>query len=122
MSFAADALLAAHFAFVLFVLGGGLLALRWPRIAWLHLPCAAWGVLVEVADLPCPLTAWEHALRGVDSGLSFVGRLLQAVLYPDFALSTNARIALGAMVLAINSNIYCWVVIRRRRRQALPKP
>lgn len=125
MSAAADALLAAHFAFVVFVLGGGMLALRWPRIAWLHLPCAAWGALVEFADLPCPLTAWEHALRGVDSDLGFVARLLAPILYPDLAwpgvLSPPVRVALGSIVLALNAAVYAWV-FKTRRRRASPRP
>jgi hypothetical protein len=38
----ADAVALLHLAFVLFVAVGGLLALRWPRLAWLHVPCAVW--------------------------------------------------------------------------------
>ncbi|HEX5865384.1 MAG TPA: DUF2784 family protein, partial [Casimicrobiaceae bacterium] len=33
---AADAILVSHLAFVLFVVFGALLLLRWPRLAWLH--------------------------------------------------------------------------------------
>ena len=42
----ADVVLAAHFLFVLFVVLGGLLVLRWPRLAWVHLPAAAWGAAI----------------------------------------------------------------------------
>ncbi|MBL0950704.1 MAG: DUF2784 family protein, partial [Pseudomonas sp.] len=35
---AADALVLVHLSFILFVLFGGLLLLRWPRLLWLHLP------------------------------------------------------------------------------------
>ena len=45
----ADLVLLLHLAFVLFVILGGLLVLRRPVIAWLHLPCVAWGVLIEFA-------------------------------------------------------------------------
>ena len=44
---AAEIIVLLHFAFILFVSAGGLLVLRWPRLAWLHLPCVAWGVLIE---------------------------------------------------------------------------
>ena len=44
---AADLLVAAHVAFILFVVFGGLTVLRWPRLAWLHLPAAVWGAVVE---------------------------------------------------------------------------
>jgi VanZ family protein len=45
----ADFVLLFHLAFVLFVVLGGLLVLRRPKLAWLHLPCVAWGVLIEFA-------------------------------------------------------------------------
>ncbi len=38
-----DAVLLLHAAFLLFVVLGGLLVLRFPRLAWLHLPAVAWG-------------------------------------------------------------------------------
>lgn len=49
----ADLVLIVHLAFVVFVLCGGLLVLRWQRIAWLHLPAATWGVRrIRRLDLP----------------------------------------------------------------------
>jgi hypothetical protein len=46
---AADAILIVHFAFVAFVVLGGLLLLRWPALAWIHLPAVAWAAIVELA-------------------------------------------------------------------------
>ncbi|HSF03414.1 MAG TPA: DUF2784 domain-containing protein, partial [Solirubrobacterales bacterium] len=60
---AADALVAFHLGFILFVMLGALLAFRWPRVAWLHLPCAVWGAWVELAGWVCPLTPLEVELR-----------------------------------------------------------
>ena len=62
---AADALVLLHLGFILFVLLGGLLVLKWHWLAWLHLPAAAWGAAVELFHLYCPLTPWENALRRV---------------------------------------------------------
>ena len=59
----ADLVLLLHLGFVVFVVAGGLLLLRWPRVAWIHLPCAAWGALVELAGWICPLTPLEIRLR-----------------------------------------------------------
>ena len=56
----ADGLLLLHLAFILFVVLGGFLAWRHPRLAWLHLPCAAWGACVEFAGWDCPLTPLEN--------------------------------------------------------------
>ena len=58
-SLLADAVLVAHGTFVLFVVLGGLLVLRWARAAWVHVPCALWGAWVEFAGWICPLTPLE---------------------------------------------------------------
>ncbi len=50
----ADCLVLIHLGFVLFVVLGGLLVLRWPRLAGLHLPAAAWGAWIEVSRLDLP--------------------------------------------------------------------
>jgi hypothetical protein len=34
----ADEVLLAHLAFMIFAVIGGAVALRWPRLAWVHLP------------------------------------------------------------------------------------
>src|SRR5205823_9541449 len=56
----ADLVVLAHFAFVLFVVLGGLLVLRWPVLAWVHLPAAIWGVWIEFRGWICPLTPLEN--------------------------------------------------------------
>ena len=43
----ADIVVVIHFAFVLFVVLGGFLVLRWPKLAWVHVPAAIWGTLIE---------------------------------------------------------------------------
>jgi hypothetical protein len=58
-----DVVVLAHVAFVTFVVLGGLLVLRRPRVAVVHLAAVAWGVLVELAGLTCPLTPLENRLR-----------------------------------------------------------
>ncbi len=59
----ADLVVIAHALFIVFVVAGGLLVLRWPRVAWVHLPAAVWGVLIEWAGWICPLTPLENTLR-----------------------------------------------------------
>src|SRR5688572_33266626 len=89
----------AHLAFVAFVVLGGLLALRWPRVVWIHLPCAAWGALVEVAGWICPLTPLEQAFReraGEGTyGTSFLEHYLITLLYQG-AIMREIRIVLWA--------------------------
>ena len=52
----AGTVLILHLGFVLFVVLGGLLVLRWTRLAWIHIPAAIWGVLIEYTGWICPLT------------------------------------------------------------------
>jgi Protein of Unknown function (DUF2784) len=116
----ADALVLAHLAFIVFVLCGALLALRWPRVLWLHLPCAAWGVLVELAGWVCPLTPLENELR-LEAGLSgyaggFIEHYVIPAIYPD-ALTRPLQAAAGAFALAVNLVAY-GLLLRRRARSA----
>jgi hypothetical protein len=110
----ADLVVLLHLAFVAFVVAGGLLALRWPRLAWLHLPASAWGAAVEFFGWTCPLTPLEDALRGGGDRGDFVARYLLPVLYPA-GLTADIQVPLGIGVVAINAAIYAWVLHRRRR-------
>ena len=116
----ADAVVAVHFLFVLFVLFGGLLVLRWRWVRWLHLPAAAWGALIELAGWTCPLTPLEKWLRRQGSGAGYEGGFIEhyilPVLYPR-ALTRNTQLGLGLVVVLLNVFIY-WRVFRRR--PALP--
>ena len=116
-SVAADAVLLLHFAFIAFVALGGLLVLRWPRVAWAHVPTAAWGVAIEFGGWICPLTPLENRLRAAAGEASFQGdfiaRYLMPVIYPD-GLTREAQIVLGLVALAVNASIYAVVVCRAR--------
>lgn len=115
----ADALALLHFGFVVFVVAGGVLVLRWPRVAWAHLPAAAWGVAIELGGWICPLTPLENALRrsAGESGFTggFVEHYLLPVLYPA-GLTRTVQIGLGVGVLLLNLLVYGWWVWRRVRR------
>jgi len=122
---AADAVLLVHFAFVAFVVLGGLLLLRWPALAWIHLPAVAWAAIVELAGWVCPLTPLEVTLRqaaGV-SGYSgdFLEHYIVALLYPE-GITRTLQFSLGAFVILINVFLYS-VVLRRvwAERRALGK-
>ena len=84
----ADVTVLLHLAFVLFVVLGGLLAARWPSVAWVHLPAAAWGAWVELAGWVCPLTPLENWLRTQGGGTaytsSFIEHYVMPLLYPAF--------------------------------------
>jgi len=117
----ADLTLVIHLAFIAFVLLGALAVLRWPRLAWLHLPALAWGVVVEAAGWRCPLTPLEVWLRRAagDSGYpgGFIEHYLLAVLYPA-GLTRELQWLLVALLLALNAALYAlvWRARRRARR------
>jgi Protein of Unknown function (DUF2784) len=115
--FLADLTVIVHLAFVLFVVFGGLLVLRWRRVAWLHLPAAVWGAWIEFAGWLCPLTPLENWLRERGGRpaytSSFVERYIIPTLYPD-SLSREVQWVLGGLVLLVNGLVYL-VVLRRRR-------
>jgi hypothetical protein len=115
---AADALVALHFAFVVFVIAGGLLALRWRWAPVLHLPAAAWGVWIEWSGGLCPLTPLENRLRAAAGEATypgdFLGHYLLALLYPD-GLTREVQWLLGGLALAVNAAVYGWVWRRTRR-------
>lgn len=106
---AANAVALTHLGFILFVGFGGLLVLRWPRLAWIHLPCAIWGAMIEFAHWYCPLTTIENWLlrkagqAGYDEG--FIAHHLFALIYPG-GLTRGLEIALGLFVVALNTAIY----------------
>jgi hypothetical protein len=119
----ADTVVVIHALFVIFVVLGGLAALRWPRLAWVHLPCAAWGALIEFGGWICPLTPLEKWLR-VRAGDTayeggFIEHYLLPILYPP-GLTRQTQLVLGLIVVAINAAVYGRLLYRwtARRRAA----
>jgi hypothetical protein len=121
----ADLVVVIHFSYVLFVLLGGLLVLRWPRLAYVHLPAAAWGVLIELTGWVCPLTPLEQSLRlkAGEQGYSgsFIEHYVLPLLYPS-ALTRPIQIGIGAIVIAVNLYIYGYLLRRRRSVRTQPSP
>jgi hypothetical protein len=116
----ADALVGTHFLFVVFVVSGGFLAWRWPRVAWAHVPAAAWGALIELAGWICPLTPLENRLRrgaglaGYDGG--FIEHYVIPVVYPA-GLTRGVQVCLGVAVILVNLVAYAALLRRRTGRR-----
>lgn len=116
---AADLVLVLHAGFVLFVVLGGLVVLRWPRAAWIHLPAAIWGAVVEFCGWVCPLTPLEKWLRraagqaGYEGG--FIEHYVTAWLYPE-GLARWHQVVLGLLVVLVNLGFY-WLAATRWRRK-----
>jgi len=118
---AADALAIVHFGFVLFVASGALLVLKWPRVAWAHIPAAIWGAAIEFGGWICPLTPLENRLRllGGEAGYGggFVENYLLVLLYPE-GLTRRTQILLGVLVSIFNLAAYALIARRRLRRES----
>jgi hypothetical protein len=111
-SWLADLTLCLHVGFVLFVVFGGLLVLRWRRIVWLHLPAAIWGAVVEFTGWICPLTPLENWLRALGGEATyrsdFIAQYLLPVLYPE-DLTQDLQLLLGTGVVILNAAVYWWL-------------
>jgi hypothetical protein len=108
-SLLATGLVVIHFAFTAFVIFGGFLTWKWPRLIFAHLPALAWGIWVEVSATVCPLTPLENHLRHLagEAGYSggFLAHYLTAILYPP-GLTWHIQWVLAAVLLALNSAAY----------------
>ncbi len=117
----ADVVVAVHLAFIVFVFFGGLASLRWPKVAWAHVPSFLWGGGIGLFGWICPLTYLENDLRakGAAAGhaSSFVEAYVLPLIYPERLFGSFPPfgfVAIGVFILALNAAIY-WRLYRRLR-------
>lgn len=119
-SFLADLLVVFHLVFILYVIAGALLIIKWPKTLWLHLPSCFWGMTVEFTGWICPLTPWEIQLRRLagEEGYtgSFIEHYLIPIIYPS-GLTREVQMVLGGTVLIVNLSLYTLILIKRRNRK-----
>jgi Protein of Unknown function (DUF2784) len=111
----ADLVVGAHALFVVFVMAGGLLALRWRWVAAVHLPTAVWGALIEFKGWVCPLTPLEKSLRAAAGQAGYQGGFIEHYLLPALypaGLTPEVQLVLGSLVVAVNLGVYGLVVWR----------
>ena len=113
----ADLILILHATFILFVVFGGVLVFWRRGIAWIHIPCGLWGILIEFRGWICPLTYLENDLRaaagaGGYSG-GFIDHYLMPLVYPA-GLTSSTQFLLGLGVLFFNAIIYTLVWYNRK--------
>ncbi|MGY6501087.1 MAG: DUF2784 domain-containing protein [Acidimicrobiales bacterium] len=113
---AADAVLVAHFAFIVFMVGGGFLAWRWRSVVWFHLPVVVWGTAISLLRFRCPLTPLENHLRqlaggsGYDGG--FIDHYVAGVVYPS-GLTPTIQTGLAASLVIVTTVAYAGLLRRR---------
>ena len=118
----ADLVVVFHFLFIVFAIFGGVLALRWRWIAWLHLPCAAWGAAIELTGRVCPLTPLENSLRAAGGAVGYPGGFIEhyllAAIYPA-GLTRDIQLGLAGILLCLNAAVY-FLLWRRAAADARP--
>jgi hypothetical protein len=109
----ADLVVVVHLAFLVFVALGAILAWRWPRLVWVHVPVLMWAVAIVAIGFTCPLTPLEKLLRRRAGGETydggFVDHYLEGVVYPGRYL-----VAARAVVLVLVVVGYAGLVRRAR--------
>lgn len=112
----ADLVVIFHFLFIAFVVAGGFLVMRRPKVVWAHLPAVFWGAAIELSGGICPLTPLENHLRllgcGSAYGGDFIAQYLLPVIYPS-GLTAAVQTVLGGLVITVNLIIYA-LIIRKR--------
>ena len=117
--FAADLVVLVHFCFILFVVFGGLPAMRWQWLIWLHLPAVVWGALIELSGWICPLTPIENLLRSSAGEAVYANGFIQHYLVPliyPAELKRETQIGLGVAVLVFNAIVYTVGYVRNLRK------
>jgi len=103
-----------HLGFIIFVIIGGFLVVKWRWILFLHLPAVVWGALIEFRGWLCPLTPIEQRLRQAAGEKGYSGGFMEhyvlPVIYPE-ALTTDIQMALGGFVILINLVAYARVLV-----------
>ncbi len=104
-----------HAAYVLFVVFGSGLVLRWPSLLWVHLAAVAWAFATLTFDLGCPLTPWEKNFwrrGGVEPYPE--GFLQHHVLRNHFTAERSrlTHIMLGVLAVVLNVAVYAFMVAR----------
>ena len=116
----ADLLVVFHFAFIVFVVLGGFLVLKWRRIAILHIPCVMWGALIELKGWICPLTPIENHFREAAGAAGytrgFIDHYVMPLVYPE-GLTREMQIAFGIVVISVNLFVYGLVLVNRSKRK-----
>lgn len=114
---------ALHSLFVVYVLFGGFLGLRWRNNPLIHLPAVAWAVLIELTGLwglGCPLTGLQKHFILLGGAVPYPGEFLNYYVKPYIfpgAIYRYSGIISALLVIGFNAVAY-GLIIRRRCRSS----
>ncbi len=105
--------LGVHLLWIAWVIFGYAAARNRPFLRWVHIGSLLYGILIEVAPWPCPLTLleqWLEARAGITPYRQpFLIHYLEAVVYPDIPEWT---LIVGAIAVC---GVNLWLYGRRLR-------
>ena len=113
----ADAIIIIHLIFILFVISGGLLALRNKRWSIVHLPAVIWAAAIEFKGWICPLTPLENWFREKGGNAIYQGDFIEHYLLPIIYpadLTRGLQIFFGLSAIIINIAVYVWILNKIR--------
>jgi len=106
-----------HFSFILFVIFGAILILKFKKIIYVHIPAVAWGAYIELSHSICPLTHLENYFlkkAGKDQySVDFIENYIFKIIYPP-ALNYEIQTYLGVILIFVNLLIYYYIVKKIR--------
>lgn len=122
MKIIAITILSIHLLWILAVIFGAAFTRGRPFWSGLHVASLVWGIIVELAPIPCPLTIAEQYFEA-RAGMqpyegSFLMHYLDKIIYPNLPWWVVATA--GTIICALNLAIYgrrfvCW-----RKKRAAP--
>jgi hypothetical protein len=105
----ADVAVVLHFGFLVFLVVGGFVALRWRALAWVHLAAVAWSIGIVTIGQRCPLTSLERwatvRAGGQAQAAGFIDRYVKGVVYPA---SLTGLVRVGVAVIVVASWVLLW--------------
>ncbi|MDP9397396.1 MAG: DUF2784 domain-containing protein [Actinomycetota bacterium] len=105
----ANAVAAAHLAAIVFMLTGGLLSWRWPRLIPWHVATAGAILAVNLAGLDCPLTTLELRLRAAAGEVAYSGGFIgHYLIEPLYAPGITAAVDLIIYAVALTPNVLAY--------------
>ena len=106
-----------HFSFILFVIFGAILILKFKKVIYVHIPAVAWGAYIELSHSICPLTHLENYFlkkAGKDQySIDFIENYVFKIIYPP-ALNYEIQTYLGVILIFVNLLIYYYIVKKIR--------
>jgi hypothetical protein len=124
MQFVPAFILTLHLAWILWVIFGAFWTRRRHILTTFHLLSLAWGIVVELSPLPCPLTLMEQSFAqkaGTGTyGGGFLAHYLDRIVYPD--LPESALVIAGVTICVLNLLIYFWRLYNWRSEDRVTSP